>query len=477
MTLLRSGDNLHSGIVDFIAHSETVEIYAPFITVNILDEILADTVCNQIVVRWKFGDILQEACDFEKLYEFCKNRNIALYRNTQMHLKVLVNERKQILFGSANVTNRGMGLTNYNFELSGSFEQIEFEDEIYLSKIVDQAEYISEEVYENILARVRMLRKEYKKPPSIPEEKFSKNTNKAFLMSSLPMSHSPLLLWLIYSDSNRSKFTQEEVSCAVHDITLFKIPENLDEVLFIAHLSKCFNDQKFIRSLKRAIIDQDRGSMGYSMIANWLAENTETVPTPRRWDIRDSRFVNILYTWICHFDTSFVTDRPNGGSTWLIYQNDISNDGVRSSFEVSVLEILNTHVDARNDAPAPYKFILFLVIISHFELQNPKTNQIKVDKDFKSLFNLMLKNYDLSAYTQPPDLSKLLKSLCRDAIILIPGIDCSTRLDNNRLNRDSIDIISDFRIRPDFWHQLKNKDMRGQFNSRITSMLQVKQRE
>lgn len=473
MTLLRSGDNLHSGVVEFINQSEHVEVFSPFIKVDLLEQILGNTPCVQIVVRWQLGDILQEVCDFEKLYDFCKNRNIALYRNTRMHLKVLVNERKQILFGSANVTNRGMGLENFNFELSGHAKQIDFEDEMYLTQIVDQSEYISDDVYHDIFERVQTLRKEYIKPPIIPDEKFSSDINKGFLMTSLPMSWSPLLLWLIYSDSDRSNFTQEEVSCAVHDITLYKIPENLDEALFIAHLSNSFNDHLFIRSLKSAIIDEDRNSMGYSMVANWLSENTETVPTPRRWEIKDLRFVNILQNWICQFDSRFKVDRPNGGSSWLIYEEELQSNLPRTALDITIQELLNIHVDGRNEAPAPHKFIALLAILKTIEEKNIKDNKIEINLELDGLFKEIWKKYDRATDGRDPNLSMPLKSLFRDTIIDLQGVDCQDRKPTDYRSINALmESCNELYIRKDFWWHFSHQDSRTRIRQAILKLLE-----
>ena len=61
-------------------------------------------------------------------------------------LKALWNNNRSVLFGSANITNRGIGETNkYNFELNGVVDNMSFNDQSYLNKIILDSQYVTEE--------------------------------------------------------------------------------------------------------------------------------------------------------------------------------------------------------------------------------------------------------------------------------------------------------------------------------------------
>ena len=103
--LYKSGDNLWSGALDFISESEEVSLFSAYIRTEQLKELNRQGKINRIVVRWEIRDLHQGASDLE-LFRYCKEHQIALYRNTRIHLKCLINEKDQVLLGSANITGR-----------------------------------------------------------------------------------------------------------------------------------------------------------------------------------------------------------------------------------------------------------------------------------------------------------------------------------------------------------------------------------
>ena len=320
--LYRSGENLSSGVNEYLATKSKFNIYSPYIITSKLRELLQGVDCELIVVRWEALDILNKACDFEELYEFTKEKGIELYRNPRIHLKVIEDLEGRLFFGSANVTNRGLGDSNFNWELSGLASSIGFHDKRYLDKIVSESHLVDESYYKELKSQIDDLRAKFK----MNREKFSespllgkKNNKEMFLLSSLPMSYSPQRLWEVYSKMGEG-FNREEVNCATHDLNTYCVDEGLNKEEFFKVLGNNFNKQPFASKLKQSIAEKRNGFMGYTEIIRWLQENTTTVPTPRRWEIKDAQKVQILHKWIIEFDVNYKSEiRHPNGSDKLIY--------------------------------------------------------------------------------------------------------------------------------------------------------------
>lgn len=316
--LFKSGDNLWSGALDFISKSEEVTLFSAYIRTEQLKELNKYGKINRIVVRWEIRDLHQGASDME-LFSYCKEHQITLYRNTRIHLKCLVNEKEQVLLGSANITGRGIGekSTRYNFELNSINTNIDFTDALYFDKIVSQSEYVSEELYEKIKKKVESLEdfknqeEEYQKVEIMTEKKESDY----FLISELPMYKD--VKGLYKAAKNIDELSPLDRRCVSHDLATFDLSISKSEEEFYTDLKQVFNNHKFIVKLKARIKEDRRSSLNYGGVVRWITENTTTVPTPISWELKEKQVVNILYKWICFLDSDYVVERP--GHSEVIY--------------------------------------------------------------------------------------------------------------------------------------------------------------
>lgn len=309
--LYKSGENLFSGALDFISKSEEISVFSAYIRTKQLEELNQENKINRIVVRWEIRDLHQGASDLD-LYQYCKDNKIALYRNTRIHLKCLRNNRDEIFLGSANVTGRGIGeLANmFNFELNSLNEQIDFSDVLYLDKIVSKSEYVTEELFQEIKRKVESLEdfkkqeEEYQKVDMMTERK----ENDYFLISELPMFKN--VKGLFQAAQNIDGLSSLDKQCVSHDLATFDLSISKSEEEFYSELKQVFNNHKFIVKLKERIKEDRRSSLNYGGVVRWITENTTTVPTPISWELKEQQVVNILYEWICFFDSDFVVERP-----------------------------------------------------------------------------------------------------------------------------------------------------------------------
>jgi hypothetical protein len=312
--LYKSGYNLEEGAIDFISNNESITLFSAYIKLEELKRINFNNNIKQIIVRWEIEDLCKGVSDIE-LYHYCLDNGIALYRNTRLHMKAIWNNLNIVLFGSANVTGRGLGeKNNYNFELNGIQESIGFTDIIYFNQVIATSEYVSSDLYYKLNDIVKNTILPVNTFPEIPT---TKKDIDYFLLSQLPMSKSPDDLYELVVHCE--DFDYLEQNFAAHDVALYCIDSFQDYNLFKSELKNKFNSHPFIIALKEHIISQPTKSLRYGGVVEWIQINTTTVPTPRRWELKQEKLVNVLYSWICEFDDDFTWDTPNHSE--IIYFN------------------------------------------------------------------------------------------------------------------------------------------------------------
>ena len=317
--LFRSGENLFAGAKAFLDKNDEITIFSAYLKLDVLKKLNEANHVKQIVVRWEIQDLYKGVSDIE-LYNYCLENNIALYRNTRLHLKAIWNNDKNIFFGSANISNRGLHeIGDYNFELNGKNESINVEDQRYLQRIIKHSEYVTESLFNKLKSTIESLDLPKISFPSIPTPP---PTVDYFLINQLPMTSSPELLFDLYENEDENS---EEISYAAHDLELYQIPKNLNKFDFFNYLKEVFNQHLFIKKFKEAVktVKDDRnperdGSMRFGAVRQWFSENTTTVPTPRNFELNS--YVKILYEWICYFDNNYSWSIPATRSEVIYYK-------------------------------------------------------------------------------------------------------------------------------------------------------------
>lgn len=315
--LYRSGENLFEGAKSFVDQNKEITVFSAYLKLDVLKKLNESNHVKQVIVRWEIEDLYKKVSDIE-LYTYCLEKNIALFRNTRIHLKAFWNNNNKILYGSANVSKRGISeIGNYNFELNGIQESITVKDQCYLNKIILNSEYVTEALYSTLKTSIESL--------DIPNVSFPKFPTRPptvdyFLINQLPMTSSPELLFNLYKNKNEDHL---EASYAAHDFELYNIPKNINEIDFFNYLKSTFNQHPFIQSFKEAVKTatnernpERNGSMQFGTVTRWFSNNTTTVPTPRSFELNS--YVKVLYTWICYFDEDYSWDVP-GERSEVIY--------------------------------------------------------------------------------------------------------------------------------------------------------------
>jgi hypothetical protein len=303
--LHKSGINLEDKAIQFTENNDSITLFSAYLKLEQLKIINQSKKINRIIVRWEIKDLCLKVSDIE-LYNYCLDNNIALYRNTRIHLKAFWNNAEDVIFGSANLTGRGIGERGkYNYELNGSANDIKYEDIAYFNEIIINSEYVTLNLFEEIKRIVDQT-----ELPTIVYPKIETIRNQAdyFLLSNLPMTETVEELYEGYCSPHNLDI--DEINYVSHDIALYNIPKKLDESSFYNYTQEAFNSHPFITKLKEHIKNSPRKSLNYGGVVRWIQENTTTVPTPRSWEIKQDIIVNILYSWICAFDDDFDWDTP-----------------------------------------------------------------------------------------------------------------------------------------------------------------------
>ena len=312
--LFKSGQNLESGTLSFIDQHDMITLFSAYIKLEALKKLNAENKIKRIIVRWEVRDLCMGVSDLE-VYQYCKANGIFLFRNTRIHLKAFWNNSNAVLFGSANVSGRGIGEKgNFNYELSGDCDTVSISDRLYFNQIIGQSNLVTDNVYDALSLAVEELQYDEQGfvEPDIEESLLGK-----YLMSNLPMSEELDSLFNRYQKIET--LTKDIADCLVHDLSSYNIPLGLTEEDFYSCLIKNFNNNKLICSIKDYIKTSYSKSCRYGEIVRWIEQNTIEVPMPNRWEIKEKQIVNILYAWICKFDTDFRWSVPGQRSEVIFF--------------------------------------------------------------------------------------------------------------------------------------------------------------
>lgn len=312
--IIKSGHQLEEQAIKFVKNENSVTLLIAYIKLEQLKKINLKQNINQIVVRWEIQDLCTGASDIE-IYDYCKENKITLYRNTRIHLKVIWNNYNSVLFGSANMSSKGIGEKgNYNYELNGFSSRILIEDKIYFKKIINQSELVDSALYKKLK---KLKEKIEKKAFNYPDLKTNPNLEDKFLLSQLPMSSSPKTL--LYNFFHRHNLSEIDEACMIQDLSNYDVDINLSKDQMEEQLEYNFNTHPFISAFKDAVFKSQNKSINYGGVVRWIQENTTTVPTPRSWELKKDLLVNILYQWICDFDNNFYWNIPGEKSQVIYY--------------------------------------------------------------------------------------------------------------------------------------------------------------
>jgi hypothetical protein len=289
-------------------------IVSPFIKVDALRELIdecKDTSQLQVVVRWLAGDLTAGVSDVE-IYPYLQGKDIALFRHTSIHLKLLVYNRSLAFHTSGNITKKGLGLAPHSNVEIGCPVTLEDGDWRNLLGLLATSEEIDDQMYEQALKYVTDNKRPIESPPPLI---LTPVAQKEFSWVSLPASKDPTQLYQFYSNELSSNGGLEDTPEFIHDLMLFSMPGGLSEPDFFAILRKNFKNNSFIISLAGFI--RKSGSARFGAVNKWITQNCSDTPRPYSRDLKTT--TNHLYNWLSYFYDEITWDTPN--YSMVIYWN------------------------------------------------------------------------------------------------------------------------------------------------------------
>lgn len=313
----RSLENIETGFEAYVAEQEEVTLFTAYIKLAALQRINSAQRINQIVVRWHSRDFCgaSPASDLEEIWDYCKDHNIKLYRNTRLHMKVIWNNDQEAIVGSANITRNGLGLSEgANWEFAARVV-LGHEDMLYLNTVLlgNTTTLVTDELYQALKQtkdRYADLQRE-----EIPEIEPPEATAGKFLTNQLPMFND--VVGMYDAILNPNELDPSTRNCLFHDAALYEVNGAMSKAIFYETLKLNFLNHPFIVSFLEAVRNRrphrntpDRPSINFGAVEEWFARNTTEVPAPRRWQLEP--YVQVLYDWIQHLsDGEFTWSRPN----------------------------------------------------------------------------------------------------------------------------------------------------------------------
>lgn len=307
--------DLHDSLIELAKQAtRSIEIFTPFIKKDTLAKLI-EALPNRdfpisVITTWNIKDIASGVTDLE-VYPYCKEKGIYLFINNRIHLKTYLVDYGKVLTGSANMTGRGMGLSEKsNYETLVELPAVDSEYLIKLAHIRREAVYVQDPYYEDMAAAVAKYRDKYQSDDleiqKIQEEIESRIKKDFYLISELPMSKNLKTIFDVVS--GRTVGDSEERANAEHDIATYDLDRQKykDYEEFRAVLKGRFFNHPFIIELCDYVTECKR----FGDIRNWVKIHCTNVPIPSSKEVTPN--VQALYEWLKDVGSDkFYEMRPN----------------------------------------------------------------------------------------------------------------------------------------------------------------------
>ncbi len=221
-----------------------ITAYCKINTLKKIDECIKPNVSKRILIRFLPSDISSGATDKE-VFEYCNNSNWKIYYDFSIHAKIFIFDKIKAIWGSANVTNNGMGLTNNpNKELStyGEIDDESYNKIITLYKdanILDQESFnfIMNQTNDNDAIRYNNNKIKNPKIECLFPEDFPNDDTDVIELYSL-RSYKWLIQFLMKKEEKKAYFG--ELSSEIHNIfAKDPRPYRKDVKIYLSNLFAC----------------------------------------------------------------------------------------------------------------------------------------------------------------------------------------------------------------------------------------------
>lgn len=285
---------------------DIISLFVPYIQAKVLAKLL-EGVENRVVIvtTWKPVDLLSNSSDLE-VYPYCRERNIALYVNETLHLKVYSVGLDSAIIATGNISRHGL-MPDGNYEAATTVERLTNADRLFFETIRANARLVDDSMYAELQTWIKDNRSV---EPKIPElnDLISAPDRDDFLVSALPMTHSVAALVAGYARirADRDPSDDQNISaCIYHDLANYSIQMGLSNDEFRREISTKFFAHPFIQKIDGFIAPEAY----FGRIKEWIQNNCTDVPVPSRRELTDN--VQVLLEWFVELgDGRYVVDVP-----------------------------------------------------------------------------------------------------------------------------------------------------------------------
>ena len=293
-------DDLEKVTIDFVSNAnKELIIISPFIKLTAIKSIVSHInpdVKVIVVTRWNLNDLIFGASDLE-VYSYLSKFNYKFFINRSIHLKLLLRDKNQLLFGSSNITNKGLGISkNGNIEVM-KLENSDDQDKIEIFKIIKNSVEINKDLFEriknefnkfdNIKKEIHRYEKEFKYFDNIIKPSIN------VFVSDFPFSRSPNEFYKNYRNRD---FKLPELK---HDMELYHIPKSLDKNKLKLELSKAFLSSSSYLWQKNKIYGEVLFGKYSQQLHNFILDD----PRPYRKQIK--ALAANMFSWTEEFSNEF----------------------------------------------------------------------------------------------------------------------------------------------------------------------------
>ena len=199
-----------------------VSAFCKISTLELLDSCIKKGVKKRLLVRFLPSDISAGATDKE-IYNYCMQHGWDLFIDNTLHAKTYIFDHIKCIMGSANATNKGVGIANLSNKEASAFFELNKEDYNKILTLYQDALLLDDELYEEIVKakddtiviHLSKYKLKEKKIECLMPEDFPNELTDAIELYSLK-SYKWLVNFLKTKPDNKSYFG--EITSNIHDV-------------------------------------------------------------------------------------------------------------------------------------------------------------------------------------------------------------------------------------------------------------------
>ncbi|MDP3025914.1 MAG: phospholipase D-like domain-containing protein [candidate division Zixibacteria bacterium] len=281
------------------AESEII-IVSAFTTSEATTYLLQDIssrVTISLVTRWSKYDILSGSSDLG-VADIVSQRKGRVFRNSNLHAKLYMIDKGVLLFGSANMTGRGLGIGNmqFNIECLSCPEKVRPDDIFFVNSIIKNSEIIDQALLNELSMQLT--------------DKETSDWNESRIKEVRKLPQGIFVNDFPFCEDPEELLHDQVTEFAEHDVKLLNI---VPSCLNFEEISRSFETSTVIKWLEKTLI----GRKSFGELSKEIHDSLLDDPKPYRKEVKELQ--KNLFNWITKLLThKFHIYVPEGGHSQFI---------------------------------------------------------------------------------------------------------------------------------------------------------------